>query len=255
MNSLINDCINVENNIIEISKMNNINENLKKLSPNFFQVQLKWNQDNFNNYLKNIISYANNIVLFNSKIEFDENLIKSWLNNKNFIAELIFRKTENGSSPKDFHNKCDNQGITIIFIETSKGNKFGGYTELGWEGTGAKKDKNTFLFSFDNKEKYIAKNDFNSIYCEDTYGPIFGNFDEAKKRKFKKEKVQAENVKKLSDYNSKYFHFEIYFDDSLDAGKFFRGDENKHTFFFNNNILGGENWEVKELEVYKIIYI
>ena len=98
LNSLINDCINVENNIIEISKMNNINENLKKLSPNFFQVQLKWNQDNFNNYLKNIISYANNIVLFNSKIEFDENLIKSWLNNKNFIAELIFRKTENGSS-------------------------------------------------------------------------------------------------------------------------------------------------------------
>ena len=98
----------------------------KYLPPEFFQVQLKWNQDNFNNYVKNIVSYTNNTVLFNSKIELDENLIKSWLNNKNFIAELLFRKTENGSSPKDFHKKCHNQGITIIFIETSKGNKFGG---------------------------------------------------------------------------------------------------------------------------------
>ena len=57
LNSLINDCINVENNIIEINKINNINENLKKLPREFFQVQLKWNQDNFNNYVKNIVSY------------------------------------------------------------------------------------------------------------------------------------------------------------------------------------------------------
>ena len=109
-------------------------------------------------------------------------------------------------------------------------------------------------------------------YCEKRYGRIFGNFDETKISKNKKAqsiktkdskldininkvKLQEENVKRLSYYNSNFFNFEIYFDHSLNAGKFFSGNENKHTFFFNNNILGGENWEVKELEVYKIIYI
>ena len=187
LNSLINDCINVENNIFEINKINNVNDNLKKLSSLFFQIQIKWDQDNFNKGLETIENFSNNTILFNSKIEIDENLIKSWLDNKNFIAELLFRKTEDGSSSKDFHKKCDNQGNTIIFIETTKGNKFGGYTELGQEGLGAKKDKNTFLFSFDNKEKYIAKNDFNTIYCENKYGPIFRAFEE-KNKPIKQEK-------------------------------------------------------------------
>ena len=79
--------------------------------------------------------------------KFDQKLVKSWLNNRSFISELLFRKTRDGSTPKDFHNKCDNKGITIIFIETTKGYKFGGYTEWQWERKGGiKKDKSTFIF-------------------------------------------------------------------------------------------------------------
>ena len=136
-----------------------------------------------------------------------------------------------------------------------------------------KKDKNTFLFSFDNKEKYFEKNDYNTIYCEKGYGPIFGNFDEKMKPKpaflearprpinyqqqidLNRPMKQKEKVKKLSDYDSKYFYFEIYFDHSLNKGKFFSGSEVKHSYFSDNKILGADSWEVKELEVYKIIYI
>ena len=64
--------------------------------------------------------------LFDSKIEFDVELVKSWLDNRNFKTELLFRKTRDGSSVNDFHNKCDNKGITITFIETYKGYKFRG---------------------------------------------------------------------------------------------------------------------------------
>ena len=68
--------------------------------------------------------------LFDSKIEFEQKLVKDWLNNKNFKTDLLFRKSRDGFKPKDFHDRCDNKGITVTFIETMKEYKFGGYTEL-----------------------------------------------------------------------------------------------------------------------------
>ena len=43
--------------------------------------------------------------LFDSKIEFDENLVKSWLDNRKFIAELLFRKSTDGSKFSDLFSK------------------------------------------------------------------------------------------------------------------------------------------------------
>ena len=112
---------------------------------------------------------------FDSKIEFDENLVQSWLNNRKFKAELLYRKSKNSSTPNDFHNKCDNKGITITFIKTTKGFKFGGYTELYWDKSGSRKiDKSTFIFSFNNKQKLIARNNNKSIPCRLDEGPHFG---------------------------------------------------------------------------------
>ena len=58
--------------------------------------------------------------LFDSNIQFDEYFVESWLNHRKFKTELLYRKSRDGSKPDDFHNKCDNQGITITFIETTK---------------------------------------------------------------------------------------------------------------------------------------
>ena len=46
----------------------------------------------------------NSLKIFDSIIKFDHNLVKSWLNNRNFKSELLFRKSRDGSTPKDFHN-------------------------------------------------------------------------------------------------------------------------------------------------------
>ena len=46
--------------------------------------------------------------------------------------ELIYRGTRDGSESKTFHNKCDNQGPTIILCKNEKDNIFGGYASISW---------------------------------------------------------------------------------------------------------------------------
>ena len=157
LNSLINDCLNIENNINDINKINEINKK------NILNIKIKFlpNEEGINNFIQSIKTFGKiqKGNEFDSKIQFDQELVNSWLNNRYFSAKLLYRKSRDGSTPNDFHNKCDNKGITITFIETTKGYKFGGYTELSWDKSGNKKDKSTFLFSFNNKQKYI-----NSIF-------------------------------------------------------------------------------------------
>ena len=158
--------------------------------------------------------------------EFDQDLVVSWLNNRNFNSELLFRKTRDGSTLNDFHNKCDNKGITIVFIETTSGYKFGGYTELQWDKSGnGKREKSTFLFSFKKKQKYTAKNNNNSIAYYYNEGPRF-----------------CCNCP------------EIFLYETLNKGVSF--DDSSNTFLLGKQLTNGEvNWDVKELEVDKIICI
>ena len=153
-------------------------------------------------------------------------MVKTWLNNREFKAELLYRKTRDGSTPNDFHNRCDNIGITITFIETTKGYKFGGYTELQWDKLGkGKRDKSTFIFSFNNNQKYTTRNNNYSIVCSSDEGPIFG-----------------------------CGWPEIFLLDSLNRGQSL---DNPSCTFTQGRILttGEEYWDVKELEVFKINYI
>ena len=227
LNSLINDCLLIENNINDINK---INEKIKKYNLIDFHIFFEPTEENINEFLSQIKAFGNikeKQILFDSLIEFDQELVKSWLNNKNFISELLFRKTRDGSKIDDFHKKCDNKGITIVFIETTKGYKFGGYTELQWNSnSGHIKDKSTFIFSFNNKQKYTPRNDNNTIYCGEGQGPQFG-----------------------CDYP------EIHFVSGLDKGRSY-DESTKNTFLLGKKLTNGEqNWEVKELEIFKIIYI
>jgi len=157
LNSLINDCLNIENNINSIKS---INESIKQY--NSFNIQISFFPDKdgiklFSEEIKKFGNIQGN--LFNSKIDFDQSLVYSWLNNKNFTSELLFRKTRDGSTPEDFHNKCDNKGTTITFNKTTNGYKFGGYTEIEWDCSNKyKSDKQTFYFLLINilqKEKDI----------------------------------------------------------------------------------------------------
>ena len=223
LNFLIYNCLNIEKSI---KSMNEISENIKKYNSLNSEISFFPEEDGINELVETIKKFGSiyDKNQFNSKIEFDESLIKLWLNGRDFKPELLFRKTRDGSSIKDFHNKCDNKGTTIVFIETTKGYKFGGYTELQWDNSGKyKKDKSTFIFSFNKKQKYIAIKDSNSIYCSSSEGPRFGS-------------------------NS---YPEIYIPNSLDKGQSYN-----ETFLSNKELTNGEtNWDIKEFEVYKINYI
>ena len=139
LNSLINDCLSIEH---KIDNMNKINESIKKNNNMNILIQFYPEEKGINQLLETIKNFGNiesENNRFDSTIEFDQALVRSWLNNKNFSSKLLFRKSRDGSTPKDFHDKCNNKGITIIFIETTKGYKFGGYTELNWDNNSRKK--------------------------------------------------------------------------------------------------------------------
>jgi len=230
INLLINDCLNIENNINEIKDFNDKKEKLNELKICF---EFLPDSNEISDFLNKINKFGSinikNKNIFDSKIEFEQNLVISWLENRKFTAELLFRKSRDGSLPKDFHNKCDNKGNTIIFIETTKGYKCGGYTELQWESSYYKYKKNhktTFLFSFNHKEKYTNRIDKDSICCDSNCCPWFG-----------------------SNYP------EIILRDSLNNGRSW-DDSNNNTFLTGRKLTNGEEyWEVKELEAYKIVYI
>ena len=218
LNSLINDCLNIEKNIENIKKINEIvkKNNSINVSLNFYP-----KEDGINLFLESIKNFGT-LGDYDTNIDFDQDLVKSWLNNRNFKSELLFRKSRDGSTFDDFHKKCYNKGNTIVFIETTKGYKFGGYTELQWCGGGYQTDKSTFIFSFNHKEKYKARNNNYSIHNQDLrFG---GSWPE------------------------------IYFKVNFNKGQSY--DDSRNTFLLGRKLTDGEEfWDVKELEIFKITYI
>ena len=96
--------------------------------------------------------------------------------------ELIYRGTRDGSESQAFHNKCDNQGPTIILCKNEKDNIFGGYASISWTSDNNYHAANgSFLFTLTNihgtaPTKYPnAKNYEYAVYHYFGYGPTFGN--------------------------------------------------------------------------------
>ena len=173
LSSIINDCINIENSIIDIKK---INENINNCQKND-EINISINlNDKEINYITETIKNLGKIgpIFLDSKINFDKKIVKDWIG-KEFSTKLLFSTSKNGFEPSTFHNLCDNKGPTIIFIETTEGNIFGGYTELDWDiSSKYKTDESTFLFSINKKEKYKRRNNLCSIYCRKDLAPSFG---------------------------------------------------------------------------------
>ena len=97
--------------------------------------------------------------------------------NRNIIFRLLYRASRDGDSPRDYHTKCDGKRNTLCIIKTTKGCKFGGYTDTEIIGKGEgnfAKDPNSFLFSLNLMKIYenMKKEDFAVIHAQ-SWGPIF----------------------------------------------------------------------------------
>ena len=95
--------------------------------------------------------------------------------------KLIYRGTRDGSDCNSFHNKCDNQGPTLILCKNEKGNIFGGFASISWTSDNQyHKVDESFLFTLTNihgtaPSKYLdKKNPQYAVYHGNDRGPSFG---------------------------------------------------------------------------------
>ena len=98
------------------------------------------------------------------------------LKNKKIKYKLLYRGTRDGMNASSFHQKCNSIPNTISIIQTTKGYKFGGYTEQTWEnhnkGIFIEHDK-SFLFSIDYMKIYNHVNGTVAIAHHNESGPSF----------------------------------------------------------------------------------
>ena len=201
--SFINGCIDIENNIKDINK---INESIDKCK-NEGEIEINFiYEDEFNLLLDNIKKFEiikyNTIdsLIINKDIKKQEaiiNWIKQKINKKNIDFKKIFTMSLNGSSCNDFHKYCDNKGPTLTIIKTTNNKIFGGFTPLNWESSGNGENKydksnQTFLFSLDLMKKFDMINaKKEAIYCTKNNGPYFGGRDFSIESNMKKGETYA----------------------------------------------------------------
>ncbi len=118
---------------------------------------------------------------FNSKIMTTNeqiNLIKNKFINRGKAIQrlnLLFSSSKDGDSSQTVHNKIDGKKDILLFVETTKGRKFGGYTNIGFDSSNNhKNDDEAFLVSFDKLKIYdnINKGGW-AIYCCNSNPPWF----------------------------------------------------------------------------------
>lgn len=139
------------------------------VKPMKFQIQLSMHFDSV--ILKNDLPNQTMIV----------NWVSEATKGKRSSLKLLYRGSRDGFEAKKFHEKCDKKGPTLMIVENTTGNKFGGYASVSWTSDGgdirSKESFSSFLFSIDKKEKlpYNPESDLRSLYHLSTVGPCFGN--------------------------------------------------------------------------------
>jgi hypothetical protein len=158
-----------------------------------------------------------------------------------FLFKLVYRATRDGDASKIFHKKCDKIGTNLTLIKTDKNVKFGGFTYCNWkvpdevdkemkEKGVEKEDKDSFCFSLSLNKIYSPNNEekMGAIFCSNGYGPTF-----------------SENI------------FSVY-DNMLSKGGYCTKMETSRYSGQKEDyeISGGEqNFNIKELEVFELIFI
>ena len=231
----------VANNISSYNLINNLkiffkNHTLEDYYNNIYNILI----------ISTIIKSESDInFIYNKIIEPFYSDIKN-INNKTryILGYPCFKSTIDTISPHIFHKKCDKVGDTIMIIKTNR-TRFGGITDLSWEGKYKKeKDYNrtkTRLFNLDNQKIFFYdKNQKINRYIppirgDTSYFAIFG-------------------------YNDIYLGYLPWESASSFPQQFLKNNDTNKRFndLLNQNIHPFEDdikFEYQEIEVYPIIII
>ena len=239
INSLINDCLNIENNINEIKDINKKKEKLNSLK---FGFEFQPDSKEINELLNKINKFGKielkgkykiDSKIINKKEEIEllaKRLTSKGLQNKDVIFNLLYRASRDGDAPKIYHNKCDGKAKTICLIQTIKGCIFGGYTEVMISSNGSDyKDHNSFVFSINKMKIYENMKKEDVAVCHSSnWGPIFRN-------------------DAFAVWNKNFFSYNQHRVGTKASSNFGSMDLD---YEFNN---GEKYFSIKELEVFEII--
>jgi len=173
LSSLINDCINIENNIKNIYYINDNIKNSKKF--NDIKINFSPNEESINEFIQNIKIFGNIGIHLNY---FDDSLIlKNKDDSKNLIklisnriqiksTKLLYRDSRDGHKFINLVDKIKNKSNLIFIYLTGNERIFGNYLNTKLENLGNYKDiyykdENAFVFSLNNNKIYkILKPEF-----------------------------------------------------------------------------------------------
>jgi len=94
------------------------------------------------------------------------------------LGETLYVASKDGDSVATFHSKCDDQGPTVVIVQTTTDAVFGGYTDMSWKHKGWVTSKTSFLFRLRPvTARYPIKSSktTRAIYAYSSYGPTFGD--------------------------------------------------------------------------------
>ena len=105
----------------------------------------------------------------------DENIIYNWFERKPVKFIKLLDSKIDGDSTNAFTNKCSKKCPTIVFVKTTNGYRFGGFTTILWTNGSHGKDNKAFLFSLDRKEKYNITDENYANYLDNGSSFYFGS--------------------------------------------------------------------------------
>lgn len=90
--------------------------------------------------------------------------------------KLLYRLGEQDTlNMKEFHDKVDGKGATVVLMKSGVGWIAGGYTSVPWSSEGGvhKSDSEAVLFSVKHRQSYRSQKKEYAVYHNSTHGPVF----------------------------------------------------------------------------------
>ena len=163
-----------------------------------------------------------------SKLLYERIIKKGFFKNKTIKFQLIFRASRDGDNSSIYKKKIQGIKNLLCIIQTKKGCKFGGFTEVSPDFSKQSfNDKNAFIFSLNKMKIYDYLENNCSVQFTEGYGPIFPYGLGVLTKNF----FEGENNNVSSKSNSRFYY--------------------QDTDYEIND--GESNFSINELEIFQII--
>ncbi len=129
----------------------------------------------FNRTLRQMLVKNNSMISFalrfhvESRCRFGDNefrFFETCMGRTNLLLRLLYRGSIHGWSVKDFHDRCDIKGPTLVLYQIEDGDCIGGFAARCWGGRynkridvrPFKKDSHAKLFNFSREREFPVRN-------------------------------------------------------------------------------------------------